>query len=174
MSLDSFANGRKTLGLTADPNAWLFNCYILGLKRRNPWFLVAVRYFDGVATRSSSRGLRDFEFARLWHETEAVFRFRRRISYDDDEIFESTFPYYQLLEEATSFVSLTDAELEAVLAGKSRDSLELRFEHFFELLKDYPRPTFGDLLSALDAHWNSKNPIDFDEADAIPQRIRSI
>lgn len=158
MSLDTHTLGRETLDLTPDPNAWLFNCYLLGLKSRNPWFLVAARHFNRVALTSHGRGLRDFEFDRLWHETEAVYRYRRRIAFDDDTTFDSVFPYRQLLEEATSFVSLTADELGAVLAGKPRESLELRFEHFSEHLKGYSGATFDELLVAMDSHWNSEIP----------------
>lgn len=158
MSLDTLADGREILDYTPDSNAWLFNCYLIGLKRRNPWFLVATRYFMRRIHDSPSRILRDFEFDRFWNEMEAVIRFRRRISFEDDYTFDSVFPFRRLLVEVTSFVSLTSLELEAILAGKSRESLELRFEHFFELLKGYPGASFDDLISAMDSHWKDNMP----------------
>lgn len=157
MSFDSSFDDRPWLSPVADPNAWLFNCYVIGLKRRNPWFLVATSYLATVSDRSPCRGLRDFEYDRHWLEIEAVFRFRRRIAHDDDFTFDQTFPFRRLLEEATAFVILTDDELKAVLAGKSRDSLELRFEHFSELLNTYPRATFEDLMRAMWHHWIKTN-----------------
>jgi len=145
----------STVGFTFDPRGNLFDSFITGLKDRDAWFLETFRYLNWHSIHGTTRGLRDFEFGRRWLEIEALFRSREKIEFTRDEDFEFVFPYFQLHEQVTSFISLTSGDLRHILGRKTPDYLELKYEHSQKLLEGEV-PEIEELLKLLGDHWKVK------------------